>query len=389
MRRNPTILVVDDTATNIRLMEAFLAPAGYDVLGASTGPEALARIAVTPPDLVLLDLLMPGMDGFEVCRAIRDCSETRVLPVIMVTASGDDQKVRAIDAGADDFVARPVNQPELLARIRSLLRVKEYHDTIQRQAAELAQLSQTLEQRVREQLEELKRMQRLRRFLSPQIAELVVAAGEEAHLASHRREITVVFCDLRGFTAFAETAEPEEVMGVLGDYHGAMGEIIFRFEGTLERFVGDGLMVFFNDPVPCADPAERATAMAVAMRERAMDLSRGWHRRGYGLGFSAGIAMGYATLGTIGFEGRLDYGAIGTVTNLASRLCSEAVDGQVVVDQRVYAIVEELIEADSLGEVQLKGFSRPTPAFNVVALRDHERWATLSAPAVAGSPPAS
>jgi class 3 adenylate cyclase len=304
----------------------------------------------------------------------------------MVTASGEEQKVRAIEAGADDFIARPVNQPELLARIRSLLRVKEYHDTIQRQARELAEWSQTLEQRVQEQIAELERERRLRRFLSPQVAELVVAAGEAAHLASHRREITVVFCDLRGFTAFAETAEPEEVMGVLGDYHRAMGEIIFRFEGTLERFVGDGLMVFFNDPVPCPDPSERATAMAIAMRERAIDLSQGWRKRGYSLGFGAGISMGYATLGTIGFEGRLDYGAIGTVTNLASRLCSEAADGQVVIDQHLYAFVEELIQAESLGELQLKGFSRPTPAYNVVALREHERWGPLASLAAPTAP---
>ncbi len=386
MADTSTILVVDDTPQNIRLAEALLAAGGYEVVSATSGPEALARITTSPPDLVLLDLLMPGMDGFQVCRAIREDPKTTILPVIMVTASGEEQKVRAIEAGADDFISRPINQAELLARIRSLLRVKQYHDTIQRQARQLSEWSYTLEQRVQQQLEELERERRLRRFLSPQIAELIISGGEESHLASHRREITVVFCDLRGFTAFAETAEPEEVMAVLREYHKAMGELIFRFEGTLERFAGDGLMVFFNDPVPCDDPARRATAMAVAMRERANALIESWRRRGYALGFATGIAMGYATLGTIGFEGRLDYGAIGTVTNLASRLCSEAAAGQVVIDQRVFAVIEELAEIEPLGELQLKGFSRPAPAYNVADLRSHERWGPLTALVAASTP---
>ncbi len=386
MAANSTILIVDDTPQNVRLAEALLAPGGYRVVAAGSGPEALDRIVTMPPDLVLLDLLMPDMDGFAVCRAIRENPATAILPVIMVTASGDEQKVRAIEAGADDFISRPINQAELLARIRSLLRVKHYHDTIQRQARELAEWSRTLEERVERQVEELQRERRLRGFLSPQIADLIIAGGEDTLLASHRREITVVFCDLRGFTAFAEVAEPEEVMAVLREYHQAMGELIFRFEGTLERFMGDGLMVFFNDPVPCDDPALRATAMAVAMRDRAAELIERWRRRGFALGFAVGVAMGYATLGTIGFEGRLDYAAIGTVTNRAARFCSEAAAGQVIVGQRVYATIEELADVEPLGELQLKGFSQPTPAFNVLALRRHERWGSLLDLASAGIP---
>ena len=370
---------MDDIPSNVRLAEALLAPGGYAIATSASGPEALDRIITMPPDLVLLDLKMPDMDGVAVCCAIRENPATAILPVIMVTAHGDEQKIRAIEAGADDFIARPINQAELLARIRSLLRVKQFHDTIQRQAHELAEWSRTLETRVQQQLEELERERRLRRYVSPQVADLIISSGEDKHLTSHRREITVVFCDLRGFTAFAEVAEPEEVMTVLRDYHQAMGEIIFRFEGTLERFAGDGLMVFFNDPVPCEDPARRATAMATAMRERAYELIAGWRRRGYDLGFGAGIAMGYATLGAIGFEGRLDYGAIGTVTNLAARLCSEAGNSQVIIDQRVFAIVEELANLEFLGELQLKGFSRPVPAYNVRALHQHERWGPLTA----------
>ena len=186
----------------------------------------------------------------------------------MVTASGDEQKVKALEAGADDFVTKPINQSELLARVASLARIKRYQDTIERQATELATWNQELESRVETQVSQLERMSRLRRFLSPQLAELIVDSGDESFLESHRREIVVVFCDLRGFTTFAEASEPEEVMGVLKEYHEALGDLIFRFEGTLERFAGDGLMVFFNDPVRCEDGPLRAIRMSVAMRTR-------------------------------------------------------------------------------------------------------------------------
>jgi adenylate cyclase len=217
---------------------------------------------------------------------------------------------------------------------------------------------------------ELERASRLRRFFSPQLAELIVSSGDEAALASHRREITVVFCDLRGFTAFAETAEPEEVMRILRDYHAALGELIFRLEGTLERFTGDGLMIFFNDPLPCPDPAARAVRLADAMRARAAELGEAWQRRGHVLGFGVGIAMGYATLGRIGFEGRVDYAAIGSVTNLSARLCAGAQSGQILVTQRVLTEVGDLVDAEPLGELALKGFQRPVPVFNVRKLRD-------------------
>jgi class 3 adenylate cyclase len=189
----------------------------------------------------------------------------------------------------------------------------------------------------------------------------------------------VVFCDLRGFTAFSETAEPEEVMGILNGYHAAMGELIFRFEGTLERFAGDGLMVFFNDPLPCTDAPMRAVSMAVAMREQAAELSRAWRKHGHELGFGVGIALGYATLGKIGFEGRFDYGAIGTVTNLASRLCDDARAGQILVSQRVFAMVEDEVEAEPLGDLTLKGFLKPVRAFNVLDLKKRETFPPLSA----------
>lgn len=363
------ILVVDDTPKNVKLLADLLTGKGYAVVTAASGPEALAQVEAERPDLVLLDVVMPEMSGYEVCRKIRENPATGILPVVMVTALDPAQeRVKGLEAGADDFLTKPINQPELLARVRSLLRIKEFHDTVQAQAAQLAEWNRTLEQRVAAQLTELERVGRLKRFLAPQLAELIVSAGDEKVLESHRREITVVFCDLRGFTAFAETAEPEEVMGVLREYHAAMGPLIFQFEGTLERFAGDGLMVFFNDPLPCPDPAARAVRMAVAMRARAGELEALWRKRGHQLGFGVGIALGYATLGKIGFEGRFDYGAIGTVTNLAARLCSEAPAGQILISQRVYTAVEELVEAEPVGEFTLKGLHRPVAVYNVLRL---------------------
>ncbi len=235
-----TVLVVDDQPQNIRLLDAILSPRGYDVRTAASGEEALAALdgADADIDLVLLDIVMPGMDGYEVCRRIREQTETAYLPVVMVTASGNEQKIQALEAGADDFLTKPIDRSELLARVASLARIKRYQDTIRRQAEELADWNRELESRVETQVSQLERMGRLRRFLSPQLAELIVDSGDETFLESHRREIVVVFCDLRGFTTFAESSEPEEVIAVLQEYHHALGDLIFRFEGTLERFTG-------------------------------------------------------------------------------------------------------------------------------------------------------
>ncbi len=304
------ILVVDDTANNVKLLKDLLTMRGYAVVTASSGLEGLEQIDKERPDLVLLDVMMPGMNGYDVCRRIRENPATGVLPVMMVTALDPGQeRIKGLEAGADDFLTKPINQPELLARVRSLLRIKELWDQV-------IDLNRTLEQRVDEQVAQLERMGRLKRFFSPQLAELIVSGDAEDPLKSHRREITVVFLDLRGFTAFAETAEPEEVMGVLREYHAEMGRLVLEHEGTLERFTGDGMMIFFNDPVPVPNPAERAIRMALAMREQVTGLAQGWRKRGFDLDFGVGIAQGYATIGAIGFEGRWDYGAIGTVTNL-------------------------------------------------------------------------
>jgi adenylate cyclase len=365
----PHVMVVDDTPENLRLLDAVLRPRGYAVDGVSSGAQALDRLSKEPvPDLVLLDIVMPEIDGYEVCRRIRATPATELLPVVMITASSGEEKLRALEAGADDFVMKPFDQAELVARVRSLIRIKQYHDTIREQATELAEWNRELEERVEEQVAQIDRMGRLKRFLSPQLADMIVSSGDESFLESHRREITVVFCDLRGFTPFVETVEPEVTMSVLSEYHAALGDLIFRFEGTLERFAGDGLMVFFNDPLPCPDASLRSVRMGLAMQNRVAQLADGWRRTGHDLGFSVGIAQGYATLGRVGFEGRFDYAAIGTVTNLAARLCDAADAHQILVSQRVHAAVEDLVVSNQVSELQLKGFSRPVNAYEIVGL---------------------
>jgi class 3 adenylate cyclase len=359
----PRVLVVDDVEKNVRLLADILAFKGYDVVTASGGQEALEKVSSTQPDIVLLDVMMPDLNGYDVCRKIREEPATATLPVVMVTALDPGQeRIKGIEAGADDFLTKPINQAELLARVRSLLRVKDLHD-------QLGALNRSLEQRVRDQVSELERLSRLKRFFSPQLAEAIVSGGADDPLKTHRREITVVFLDLRGFTAFAETSEPEEVMGVLREYHAEMGQIILEHEGTLERFTGDGMMVFFNDPVPVPNPAERAVRMACAMRECVEGLRRRWLRQGFDLALGVGIAQGYATIGAIGFEGRWDYGAIGTVTNLSARLCGEAKGGQVLVNSRIANAVDELAEVEEVGALTLKGLLKPVPAFNVLRLK--------------------
>lgn len=370
MRPPGRILVVDDNPANVDILQTRLAAHGYAVVTANDGEAALRAVAEQLPDVVLLDVMMPKLDGVEVCRRLKADPALPFLPVILVTAKADSRDVVAgLEAGADEYLTKPVDQAALVARVKSMLRIKALHDTVQTQAREVAQLNRTLERRVAEQVLELERVNRLRRFFSPQLCEAIVSSGDESLLASHRREIAVVFCDLRGFTAFAERAEPEEVMEVLREYHAALGQLIFAHEGTLERFTGDGVMVFFNDPVPCSDYTARAVRMAVDMRREVATLAATWRRRGHELDFGVGIAQGFATLGAIGFPGRFDYGAIGPVTNLAFRLCSEARGGQILLSGRAFAAVEHLVEVGSPRELPLKGFSRAADVYEVLALR--------------------
>jgi adenylate cyclase len=359
----PRILVVDDVSENVRLLEAVLAPRGYDVVSATDGRVALELAESAEPDLVLLDVVMPELDGYAVCRLLREREKTAVLPVIMLTASESSEKTKAIEAGADDFIAKPFDQAELLARVRSLLRIKRYHDTIK-------ELNRTLAQRVDHQVEELERLQRLQRFLSPQLAEAIVSSGDESILSSHRRQVAMFFADLRGWTSFADAVEPEELMLVLGEFHETIGRLVKRFDATVGFLQGDGVQLFFNDPIEIPDAALQAVRLGCALREEMAELTPRWRKRGHELDFGAGIALGYATCGEVGFEGRSDYAAIGAVTNLASRLADEANGGQVLIAQRLYAEVEDDVDAELIGEVTLKGFQRPVAAFNVVAVRE-------------------
>jgi adenylate cyclase len=367
---NPArILIVDDNETNRDILDARLAAHGYETLQAADGEEALVAARRHLPDLILLDVMMPKLGGVEVCRRIKSDESFPYTPIILVTAKTDTQDVVAgLDAGADEYLAKPIDQVALVARVRSVLRTKALHDQVQAQSADLASWNRTLEQRVADQVAEIERVGRLKRFLSPQIAELIVSSGNERLLESHRREITVAYCDLRGFTAFAEGTEPEEVMTVLREYHAALGALIEKFAGTLEHFAGDSILVLFNDPLPCDDPCERAVKMAIEMRDEMAALSGKWRKLGHELGFGIGISHGYATLGCIGFAGRLQYSATGSVANLACRLCTEAHDGQILIDAKVHSAIDGLVAVEAVGDLTLKGFRWPVAAFSVGGL---------------------
>lgn len=370
--RPARILVADDVPANVRLLEAVLATQGYEVVTAADGNEALETIAARQPDLVLLDVLMPVLDGYQVCNLLRADPTTAVLPVVMVTSSEGQEKTRAIAAGADDFIPKPFDHEELLVRVRSLLRIKRYHDSLE-------ELNRTLEQRVEAQVEELERLGRLRRFLSPQLAEAIVSSGDDDVLRSHRREVAMVFADMRGWSRFTDAAEPEELMRVLREFHQVVGRLVKRYEATVGFLQGDGVQLFFNDPIEIPDAPLRAVRLACALRDEIAELVPLWRKRGYELGLGAGLALGFATCGEIGFESRSDYAALGSVTNLASRLADEAEAGQILITQRLCAELEEEVEVELVGDFRLKGFPRPIPAFAVLAIRE-------PAAAAAGSP---
>ena len=356
------ILIVDDEPFNLDLLEQELMEFDYVIERAADGVEALEKTSSFKPDIILLDFMMPRMNGLEVVKRLREDQNHKGIPVILLTAKAtQEDKVAGLDAGADDYVTKPFDAVELLARVRAMMRLKEMHDRLE-------DWNRSLADTVKKQVADLQRMARLKRYLSPQIAETIL--GEDNDLfKTHRREITIVFLDLRGFTAFSDNAEPEEVMELLRNYHSAMGKLIFQFEGTLERFMGDGIVVIFNDPITCEEHAQKAARMAIEMRDRVKELRSAWRKKGYDLDLGVGFATGYATLGTMGFEGRMDYGTVGNLPNLAARLCAEAKGGQILTDQKTMSRLEDSFDAEPIDALTLKGIHRPVSAFNIVAVR--------------------
>ena len=341
----PLVLVVDDNPDMRSYVERILGKR-YRIVLAKDGAEAFEQAQRLRPELIVTDVMMPKMSGHDLLQAVRNDKGLRSVPVIFLTArAGTEARIESLHAGADDYLSKPFDEHELLARVDNLVRSRA-------QERELAQLQK----------------EKISRFLPPYLAEMIVSGEHEDFLKGHRREITVLFIDLRGFTAFVEIAAPEEVMTILRDYQTVMGRLVSEYEGTLERFVGDAVMIYFNDPLPCPNHAEQAVKLALAMRQAVESLRQEWKTRGIDLGAGIGIATGYATIGAVGFEGRKDYAAIGPVTNLAARLCSEAQHGEILISDRVISSVKDLITIQSLGEFRLKGVQKPVAVAQVVGI---------------------
>jgi class 3 adenylate cyclase len=358
------LLVVDDNEDNRYTLTRRLNREGYaNIITANDGIQGLEQLQSKKIDLVLLDVMMPEMNGYEVLERMKADPNLRDIPVIMITAIEEQESiVRCIKLGAEDHLSKPFDPTLLAARVSACLEKKSLRD-------ELHDLNQTLEARVKEQISEIDRMGLLKRFFSPQIAQAILESGGTEMLETHRREIVVVFLDMRGFTAFTDKVEPEEVMEVLAEYHRAMGPLILEESGTLDSFTGDGMMIYFNDPIRLESPVLNAVRMSLAMQRDFVPLREAWNKRGFNLDLGIGIRQGYATLGTIGFEGRWDYTCIGSVTNHSARLCGEAKGGQILTNEKTYARVEELVTAEPLGPMSFKGVAEPVQVVNITGLK--------------------
>lgn len=377
MRTPPCLLVVDDQPMNVDILCSRLAVHGYDILTAHTGDEALALAMTQHPDLLLLDVMLPTMDGLAVCRQLKAEPSLPFLPIIMVSAKTTVQDIIAgLEAGADDYLTKPVDHAVLVARVQAMLRLKARYDTVQAhatalvaQADQAAAWSRTLEQRVQAQVTELERLGRLKRFVAPQLAEVVVAVGGESLLQRQRRDVTVVCCALQGFPAFTATAAPERAVAVLGDYHTVLGQQIVQWEGTLEQCAGARLRVVFNAPLPCRDPAVRAVRMAMAMRDHLAPVRDRWRTQQYALDLGIGIAQGEATVGLFSCAGRVDYATLGPVTDLAGELCDAAQPGQMLLNAAVGAAVAGLADVAPVTSLSLPGCPDLGTVMQVVGVR--------------------
>jgi DNA-binding response OmpR family regulator len=381
MHTPPRILIVDDQPQNVDVLQDRLEGQGYEILTATAGEAALTIAIEKQPDLILLDVLMPGMDGIEVCRRLKADRSLPFMPVIMVTAkSGNQDIVAGFEAGADEYLTKPLDQAALIARVKSMLRLKSFHDEARGQATEseaeaaaLEQWNETLEDRIQEQMIALERMGLLKRFLPPQLAEWVLSLDDAEPLMIQRREVTVLCCALQGFTTFVDTTEPERVFGLLRDYHKLIGPLMTQFGGNLERFAGDELLVVFNAPLTCDESILRAVGLATKMRQQLNKLTERWRSDGYVLDFGIGVAHGDATLGMVDLEGQWDYAVMGSVRHLASRLSETAQTGKILVSQSVWKGMEERIQAHPAGELALHRQMDPIPVFEVIGVKTSNR----------------
>lgn len=368
------ILIADDEAEIRAEILECLAEEGHDCIEAGSGVEAVSLAFSEKPDLILLDVNMPGLSGIQACERIKAETSLSFTPVIMITALSDTSHiVSGLAAGADDYLTKPVSPDELIARVNSMLRIKTLHDQVLNQAKQLklqakklSEWNRKLKTRVRSQVEELERIGTFERFLAPQLAEVIGKTGGEEMFKSHRQNVTVIFCDIRGFTKFSVESDPEEVMEVLREFHGAMERNIHKYQGTLASFAGDGLMVFFNDPFPQPEHPSIGVRMALSMQTEVRILIDLWSKRGNELGFGVGIATGFATMGLVGFQKRVEYTAIGNVTNLAARLCDRARNGEILVESRVRMNLDNSFNVSPAEMAELKGFPKSIQIYNVL-----------------------
>ncbi len=368
------VLIVDDDSASRFVLADSVSEWGYEVKEVSNGEDAIDSVKSDLPDLILLDIMMPGMDGYEVCRILKNNDETNKIPIIFLTAREKiKNKTKGFEMGAVDYITKPFESLEVKARIETHLALKRAREEVEKANRKLSDLNQNLEERVEQKSRELEKINFLKQFFSPQLIQSFTTGQPEEIMKSHRRNITVVFLDLRGFTSFVNRSTAEETMAVLNEYHQAIGPVIFEYEATLERFTGDGIMVFFGDPVPRSDHAVQAAKMSLKCLSVMKELKTLWGERGHQLhGVGIGIATGEAILGKIGYDKRVDYAAIGNVTNLAARLCGEAPPGHILIAPSTLREIESQFIIEEFGNLQMKGFPDTTMVHNLLNARMKE-----------------